>query len=118
MKTASAEAAISTLSGGNQQKVVLARWLAAGADILLMDEPTRGIDVGARSEIYALLFKLAEEGKTVLVASSDTPEVLGLCDRVIVMREGRIAGELSRAEATQDALLRLALPDAKTAARA
>jgi L-arabinose transport system ATP-binding protein len=117
VKTASPEAAISTLSGGNQQKVVLARWLAAGADIFLMDEPTRGIDVGARSEIYALLFRLAEEGKTILVASSDTPEILGLCDRVIVMREGRIAGELSRSEATQDALLRLALPDERAAAR-
>jgi L-arabinose transport system ATP-binding protein len=118
VKTSSSEAAISTLSGGNQQKVVLARWLAAGADIFLMDEPTRGIDVGARSEIYALLFKLAEEGRTILVASSDTPEILGLCDRVIVMREGRIAGELKRDEATQDALLRLALPDARTAVRA
>jgi L-arabinose transport system ATP-binding protein len=118
VKTSSSEAAISTLSGGNQQKVVLARWLAAGADIFLMDEPTRGIDVGARSEIYALLFKLAEEGRTILVASSDTPEILGLCDRVIVMREGRIAGELKREEATQDALLRLALPDARTAVRA
>lgn len=115
VKTASPEVAISTLSGGNQQKVVLARWLAAGADIFLMDEPTRGIDVGARSEIYALLFKLAEEGRTILVASSDTPEILGLCDRVIVMREGRVAGELKREEATQDALLRLALPDERTA---
>ena len=93
------------------RKSCSARWLAAGADILLMDEPTRGIDVGARSEIYALLFRLAEEGKTILVASSDTPEILGLCDRVIVMREGRIAGELAREAATQDALLRLALPD-------
>jgi L-arabinose transport system ATP-binding protein len=117
VKTPSPEAAISTLSGGNQQKVVLARWLLAGADVLLMDEPTRGIDVGARSEIYALLLRLAEEGRTILVASSDTPEILGLCDRVIVMREGRIAGELARGEATQDALLRLALPDARAAAR-
>ena len=76
------------------------------------------IDVGARSEIYALMFRLAEEGKSILVASSDTPEILGLCDRVIVMREGRIAGELARAEATQEALLRLALPDSRAAARA
>jgi L-arabinose transport system ATP-binding protein len=115
VKTASAESAISTLSGGNQQKVVLARWLAAGAEIFLMDEPTRGIDVGARSEIYALLFRMAEEGKTILVASSDTPEILGLCDRVIVMREGRIAGELTREAATQDTMLKLALPDGKMA---
>lgn len=118
VRTPSAEASISTLSGGNQQKVVLARWLAVSSDIFLMDEPTRGIDVGARSEIYALLFRLAEEGKTILVASSDTPEILGLCDRVIAMREGRIAGELARAEATQEALLRLALPNGRVAARA
>jgi L-arabinose transport system ATP-binding protein len=115
VKTASTENAISTLSGGNQQKVVLARWLAAGADIFLMDEPTRGIDVGARSEIYGLLYRLSEEGKTVLVASSDMAEIMGLCDRVIVMREGRIAGELDRSAVTQDALLRLALPDARPA---
>jgi L-arabinose transport system ATP-binding protein len=111
VKTVSEETAVSTLSGGNQQKVVLARWLAAGADVFLMDEPTRGIDVGARGEIYALLYRLADEGKTVLVSSSDMPEALGLCDRIVVMREGRIAGELERSEASPDALLRLALPE-------
>jgi len=116
VKTASIETPISSLSGGNQQKVVVARWLAAGSQVFLMDEPTRGIDVGARSEIYALLYDLAEQGRTILVASSDTPEILGICDRVIVMREGRIAGEVSRSEATQDALLRLALPDARAGA--
>jgi len=111
VKTASAETPINTLSGGNQQKVVLARWLAAGAQILLMDEPTRGIDVGARSEIYALLYALAERGKTIIVASSDMAEAMGLCDRIIVMREGRIAGELTRGEATSQEILRLALPN-------
>jgi L-arabinose transport system ATP-binding protein len=110
VKAASPESPISTLSGGNQQKVVLARWLAAGADILLMDEPTRGIDVGARSEIYALLYTLAEQGKTIIAASSDMAEAMGLCDRIIVMREGRIAGELTRTDLAPEAILRLALP--------
>jgi L-arabinose transport system ATP-binding protein len=111
VKTVSDRTAIGTLSGGNQQKVVVARWLIAGADILLMDEPTRGIDVGARSEIYTLLYRLAEEGKTVLVSSSDMPEALGLCDRIIIMREGCIAGELDRTQASQEAVLSLALPE-------
>lgn len=112
VKTASAITAIATLSGGNQQKAIIARWLAADARILLMDEPTRGIDVGARSEIYAHIYRLAEEGRTILFASSDMPEVMGVADRIIVMREGAIAGILSRDEATPERLLRLALPDA------
>lgn len=112
VKTASAGTAIATLSGGNQQKAIIARWLAADARILLMDEPTRGIDVGARSEIYAHIYRLAEEGRTILFASSDMPEVMGVADRIIVMREGGIAGILDRGEATPERLLRLALPDA------
>ncbi|MDP1631690.1 MAG: L-arabinose ABC transporter ATP-binding protein AraG [Caulobacter sp.] len=112
VKTASAETPISALSGGNQQKAILARWLAAEAQILLLDEPTRGIDVGSRSEIYSLMYSLAAEGRTLLVVSSDMPEVLGVCDRILVMREGALAGELSREAATPDALLRLALPAA------
>jgi L-arabinose transport system ATP-binding protein len=112
VKTASAATPIATLSGGNQQKAIIARWLAAEARILLMDEPTRGIDVGARSEIYAHMYRLAEEGRSILFASSDMPEVMGVADRIVVMREGAIAGILSRAEATPDTLLRLALPDA------
>ncbi|WP_019832121.1 L-arabinose ABC transporter ATP-binding protein AraG [Sphingomonas sp. PR090111-T3T-6A] len=114
VKTASPATAIATLSGGNQQKAIIARWLAADSRILLMDEPTRGIDVGARSEIYAHMYRLAEEGRTILFASSDMPEVMGVADRIIVMREGRIAGILPRADATPDRLLRLALPDAST----
>ena len=110
VKTPTARTAISALSGGNQQKAILARWLAAEARILLLDEPTRGIDVGARSEIYALMYRLAAEGRTLLVVSSDMAEVLGVCDRILVMRQGAIAGELFRAEATPDDLLRLALP--------
>ena len=112
VKTASAATPIATLSGGNQQKAIIARWLAADARILLMDEPTRGIDVGARSEIYAHMYRLAEEGRTILFASSDMPEVMGVADRIVVMREGRVAGIVDRADATPDHLLRLALPDA------
>ena len=112
VKTASAATPIATLSGGNQQKAIIARWLAADASILLMDEPTRGIDVGARSEIYAHMYRLAEEGRTILFASSDMPEVMGVADRIVVMREGAIAGIVDRADATPDTLLRLALPDA------
>ncbi len=110
IKTASAETPIGTLSGGNQQKAVIARWLMAGARVLLLDEPTRGIDVGARSEIYDLIYGFAEAGGTVLFASSDMAEVLGVADRIVVMREGAVAGEVARADATADGLLRLALP--------
>ncbi|MET0309170.1 MAG: L-arabinose ABC transporter ATP-binding protein AraG [Sphingomonas sp.] len=112
VKTASPASAIATLSGGNQQKAIIARWLSAESDILLMDEPTRGIDVGARSEIYAHMYRLAEDGRTILFASSDMPEAMGVADRIVVMREGRIAGIVDRADATPDLLLRLALPDA------
>ena len=112
VKTASGATPIGTLSGGNQQKAVIARWLAADSEILLMDEPTRGIDVGARSEIYGHIYRLVEAGKTVLFASSDMPEVMGVADRIVVMREGVIAGIVDRSEATSELLLRLALPDA------
>jgi L-arabinose transport system ATP-binding protein len=110
IKTASAETPIGTLSGGNQQKAVIARWLMAGARVLLLDEPTRGIDVGARSEIYDHIYAFAEAGGTVLFASSDMAEVLGVADRIVVMREGAVAGEVPRDKATPDLLLRLALP--------
>ncbi|MFL9876095.1 L-arabinose ABC transporter ATP-binding protein AraG [Paraburkholderia megapolitana] len=110
IKTRDGNTQIGTLSGGNQQKVILSRWLAEEIDVFLMDEPTRGIDVGARSEIYGLLYGLADEGRTVLVVSSDMAEVIGVADRVLVMREGRIVGDLTRAQATPDALIKLALP--------
>ncbi|GAB3618465.1 sugar ABC transporter ATP-binding protein [Okibacterium endophyticum] len=101
-----------TLSGGNQQKVVLARWLTSPVDVLLLDEPTRGVDVGARSEIYRIIVDLAAQGMAVLMASSDMPEVLSLSHRALVLREGEIAGELSAAEladpAVQDTIFRLA----------
>ena len=93
------------LSGGNQQKVVVAKWLMQESEIIILDEPTRGIDVGAKVEIYKLINNLVENGKTVVIVSSELPEVLGMSDRVLVMREGRIAGEFSREEATQEKIL-------------
>ena len=110
IKTASPRNAVRTLSGGNQQKVSLGKWLAASPQILLLDEPTRGVDVGAKAEIYRYLRQLAKDGMATLVISSDLPELLLLCDRILVMREGRIAGELSRNEATEENILALALP--------
>jgi L-arabinose transport system ATP-binding protein len=113
IKTPNREQEIRLLSGGNQQKVILARWLAEpDLKVLILDEPTRGIDVGARNEIYRIIHEVAERGCCVIVISSDLPEVLGVADRVLVMREGRISGELSRADASETAVLRLALPDA------
>jgi ABC-type sugar transport system ATPase subunit len=95
------------LSGGNQQKTVLAKWLAAECTILILDEPTRGVDVGAKAEIHALIDDLASNGNAILLISSELPEVLNLSTRILVLRGGRIAGELTRAEATQDSLMRL-----------
>lgn len=99
---------VRTLSGGNQQKVVLGRWLAAATDVLIVDEPTRGIDVGARYEIHQVLLGLARDGKGLLIVSSDLPELLGICDRLIVFSRGRIVGELPRAEFDAERILRLA----------
>jgi putative multiple sugar transport system ATP-binding protein len=93
------------LSGGNQQKVVLAKWILTDPDVLILDEPTRGIDVGAKYEIYSIINKLADEGKAVLVISSELPELLGLCDRIYALSRGRITGEVDRAEATQELLM-------------
>ncbi|HZE98847.1 MAG TPA: sugar ABC transporter ATP-binding protein [Planctomycetota bacterium] len=102
------EEAVRVLSGGNQQKVVLARWLLTRPKVLIVDEPTRGVDVGAKAEMHALIEDLAWKGAAVLVISSDLPEVLSLSDRLLVMREGRLTGELSRAEATEDKVMKLA----------
>ena len=99
---------IKELSGGNQQKVVLARWLATDCRIILFDEPTRGIDVGAKQEIYELINRLAEEGKAIIFISSEMPELLGMTDRIIVMHEGEIVGELDREQASQEKILQLA----------
>lgn len=97
------------LSGGNQQKVVLSKWLFAGPQVLILDEPTRGIDVGAKFEIYSIMNDLAAQGRAVVMISSEMPELLGMCDRIYVMNEGRIVGELSRAEASQERIMALIL---------
>ena len=108
IKTPSQETKIRTLSGGNQQKVILGRWLLTEPDILLLDEPTRGIDVGAKYEIYQLILDLAAKGKTVIMVSSEMPELLGVCDRIIVMSGGRKAGETDTKTATQEEIMALA----------
>jgi ABC-type sugar transport system ATPase subunit len=97
------------LSGGNQQKVLIAKWLITKPRILIADEPTKGIDVGAKYEIHALLRRLADDGAGIVVISSDMPEILGLCDRIVVMHEGRISGELTAEAATEDAIIRCAV---------
>ena len=102
-------AAISSLSGGNQQKIVIAKWLAARSDLLILDEPTRGVDVGAREEIYALMQRFKNEGKAILMISSDLPEILTQADRILVMARGRILAEIPQADATEEGILRLAL---------
>jgi L-arabinose transport system ATP-binding protein len=113
IKTPGRDQEIRLLSGGNQQKVVLARWLAEpGLKVLILDEPTRGIDVGAKNEIYHIIHEVAASGCCVIVVSSELPEVLGIADRIIVMREGSISGEFDRADANEAAVLHLALPDA------
>ena len=104
-KTPSVEQLVGNLSGGNQQKVLLAKWMFAGPDILILDEPTRGIDVGAKYEIYCIINELAKEGKSVIMISSELPEVLGMSDRIYVMNEGRIVGELDAADATQEKIM-------------
>ncbi|MGB4661906.1 MAG: ATP-binding cassette domain-containing protein, partial [Mobilitalea sp.] len=93
------------LSGGNQQKVVFSKWIFSDPDVLILDEPTRGIDVGAKYEIYSVINELTENGKTIIMISSELPEILGMCDRVYVMNEGRIVGELSAEEASQENIM-------------
>ena len=108
IKTPSQRTQIRSLSGGNQQKVIIGRWLLTKPEVLLLDEPTRGIDVGAKYEIYQLIIDLAKEGKGVMMVSSEMPELLGVCDRIIVMSGGRIAGEVDAKTATQEEILTLA----------
>lgn len=108
IKTPNQETKIRSLSGGNQQKVILGRWLLTEPDVLLLDEPTRGIDVGAKYEIYQLILDLAAKGKTVIMVSSEMPELLGVCDRIIVMSGGRKAGEVDAKTATQEEIMTLA----------
>ena len=107
-KTPSQSTKIRSLSGGNQQKVILGRWLLTDPDVLLLDEPTRGIDVGAKYEIYQLILDLANRGKTVIMVSSEMPELLGVCDRIVVMSGGRVAGEVDTKTTNQEEIMRLA----------
>jgi ribose transport system ATP-binding protein len=108
--TPSAAQKVTSLSGGNQQKVVLAKWLALRPKILILDEPTRGIDVGAKAEIHAIMSQLACQGVAIIMISSEMPEILGMSDRIVVMSEGRLTGILDRAEATQERIMALATP--------
>ena len=108
IKTPSQRTQIRSLSGGNQQKVIIGRWLLTKPEILLLDEPTRGIDVGAKYEIYQLIIDLAKEGKGVIMVSSEMPELLGVCDRILVMSGGQVAGEVDAANTSQEEILTLA----------
>jgi len=115
VRTPSLHQPISLLSGGNQQKVILGRWLSENVRLLMLDEPTRGIDVGAKSEIYEILYELSRRGVGILVVSSELPEVLGISDRILVMRQGQVSGELTRGQANEMSVLELALPKAEAA---
>ncbi|MDQ3249511.1 MAG: sugar ABC transporter ATP-binding protein, partial [Chloroflexota bacterium] len=108
IKTPNMNQLIKLLSGGNQQKVLVSRWLLTVPDILILDEPTRGIDVGAKAEIHKLMSKLAQEGKAIIMISSELPEILGMSDRVLVIHEGRVGGEFLRKDATQESIMRAA----------
>ena len=104
-KCPTVEQNVGNLSGGNQQKVLLAKWMFADPDILILDEPTRGIDVGAKYEIYCIINQLVAEGKSVIMISSELPEILGMCDRIYIMNEGKMVGELAGSEATQELIM-------------
>ena len=108
VKTPTMETPIQNLSGGNQQKVLVGRWLLTNPDVLIVDEPTRGIDVGAKSEIHALLSELAGQGKAIIVVSSEMPEVMGVADRMVVMHEGHVSGILDRSEFSQELIMKYA----------
>ena len=108
VRTTSFQQMARLLSGGNQQKVLLAKWLAVQPAVLIVDEPTRGVDIGTKAEIYGLFDELVREGIAILVISSDLPEVLALADRILIMRHGRLTGELSRSDATEEKVMHLA----------
>ena len=108
IKTPSSRTKIQTLSGGNQQKVIISRWLANNPDIFILDEPTRGIDVGAKYEIYSIIAELAKQGKSIIMISSELPELIGMSDRILVMCDGRVSGEVRKEEATQENIMSLA----------
>src|SRR5205085_10670214 len=113
-KTSSDRQLARNLSGGNQQKIVLSKWLATKPKLLMLDEPTRGIDINAKNEIYKLIIKLADEGLGIIVVSSELPEILAISDRVLVMSEGSLTAEYTIAEATENKILNAAIPKART----
>ena len=108
VKAPSIETLIQSLSGGNQQKVILAKWLMREPDVLIMDEPTRGIDVGNKFSIYELMQDIAREGRAIVIVSSELPELIGMCDRIYVMNQGTLTGELDRSEFDQEVIMRYA----------
>ena len=108
VKTPSHSTSIGSLSGGNQQKVIIGRWLLTQPEVLMLDEPTRGIDIGAKFEIYQLILELANKGKGIIMISSEMPELLGVTDRIIVMSNGRVAGIVETAKTSQEEILQLA----------
>ena len=108
IKTPSLEQKVKNLSGGNQQKVILAKWLAAESELLIFDEPTRGIDVGAKQEIYTLINQLVEQGKAILMISSEMEELMGMSDRIVILAEGSVSGEIPREEFNQELIMQLA----------
>ena len=108
VKAPSIEQLTKNLSGGNQQKVVVAKWLATNADIIILDEPTRGIDIGAKYEIYLIMNRLVKEGKSIIMISSEMPELIGMSDRIIVMHQGSVSGELTKEEVSQERILEMA----------
>jgi ribose transport system ATP-binding protein len=110
IKVAGPEQRAETLSGGNQQKLLVARWLETNSQVIIFDEPTRGIDVGAKYEMYLIIRRLAAEGKAIILISSELPEILGMCDRVLIMRSGRLTGEIQNlATATQEQIMAMAV---------
>jgi ribose transport system ATP-binding protein len=108
IKASGREQAVGSLSGGNQQKVVIGKWLATNPQVFILDEPTRGVDIGAKKEIYDLMNRLATSGVAILMISSELPEVLGMSDRILVMHEGRISGQFTREDATQEKIMHCA----------
>ena len=113
IKTPSLEQLVKNLSGGNQQKVILAKWLAAESELLIFDEPTRGIDVGAKQEIYMLINQLVEQGKAILMISSEMEELMGMSDRIIILAEGKVSGELLKDEFNQELIMQYASKERK-----
>jgi inositol transport system ATP-binding protein len=109
IKTSSDATIVGTLSGGNQQKVVLAKWVLGDPEIVILDEPTRGIDVGSKAEIHKIMGRFAQQGKAIIMISSELPEIIGMSDRVIVLHEGRLTGELKRDELTQERIMHYAI---------